>query len=280
MIYDINKLRNIIEQFHKLTGIAVTVFDTEYRSLASAPEDLTGYCRVLWSNPKTKQNCLSSDRQACVRSAELGQSFTYTCHAGICETVIPIQFHNNIYGYILFGQYADKNRRYSSAETVIAAAQKYNLNIERMLSYYRELIALDHHQIEGATQILEMCTLKIYMEQLIRNESTSLFFDIKAYIDEHFSEDISVTSICNHFYVSKNKLYKVLRANGNITLMQYVNDKRIEKAKKMLSFSDKAISDIAEEVGFQDYNYFIQAFKRKIKMTPLRYRKEFSEKKK
>lgn len=276
MIYDTNKLRNIIKRFNQLTGIPVTIYDADFRALASEPEDLTGYCRVIWSNPETQKRCIASDKEACRRCAELRESFTYTCHAGICETIIPIMFHDNIYGYILFGQYADHDKRYSSAETVLKAAQKYHLNVERMLSYYQDLIELNHQQIEGATQILEMCTLKIYMEQLIRSESSSLFFDIKSYIDEHLAEDISVTSVCNHFFISKNKLYKVLHLNGDITLMQYVNDKRLEVAKKILLSSDRPISDIAEEVGFRDYNYFIQAFKKKHGMTPLRYRKEFS----
>lgn len=277
-IYEIDRLRDIIEQFHKLTGLTLSVYDLEFRSIIASPEALTPYCTMLWGNDTTKQKCHDSDIIACRRCTALRHSVTYTCHAGISETVIPILFHDSIYGFIIFGQYADAEKVYSSPKTVLEAAEKYAFPAEEMLARYDKLIKLTHAQIEGATKLLEMCTLKIYMDQLIRSETSNMFFEITEYIHDHIGEELTVNSICDHFFISKNRLYTVFHENSNTTFMRYVIAKRVEKAKRMLANDKKSIAEIAEEVGFQDYNYFIQTFKKQEKITPHLFRKTVIDK--
>lgn len=275
-IYEIDKLRDIIEQFYKLTGIPVTVYDSDFKNVIGISGALTSYCSVLWNNEMTGNKCRESDIDACHQCAAKKTSFTYTCHAGLTETIIPISFNDIIFGYLIFGQYADSEKKYSSLKTVIDASQKYNLSVDEMITNYNKLVKLSHLQIEGATKLLEICTLKIYMDQLIRSESSNLFIDLVDYIHNNITENLTVNSICNHFFISKNRLYKIFHENSKTTFTSYVINLRIEISKKLLKDSEKTIEEIAEEVGFKDYNYFIQTFRKKEKMTPYRYRKALS----
>ncbi|MNE99308.1 HTH-type transcriptional activator RhaR [compost metagenome] len=58
-----------------------------------------------------------------------------------------------------------------------------------------------------------------------------------------------------------------------MTISDYLMEFRLSKAVELLEFTDISISEIAESVGFSSQNYFIISFKKKMKLSPLAYRK-------
>ena len=62
--------------------------------------------------------------------------------------------------------------------------------------------------------------------------------------------------------------------NGpGITINHLITQKRLQQAKVLLRNTDKSISEIAEAVGFVNYNYFSRIFKKYYHMSPRDYRK-------
>lgn len=59
--------------------------------------------------------------------------------------------------------------------------------------------------------------------------------------------------------------------------LDYVQSLRIEEAKQMLEASDKAIDDIAEDVGYVEPAAFRRLFKRATSLSPLQYRQRFQQ---
>ncbi|HPU62820.1 MAG TPA: helix-turn-helix transcriptional regulator, partial [Mobilitalea sp.] len=66
---------------------------------------------------------------------------------------------------------------------------------------------------------------------------------------------------------------KVYKKKTGISLKNYINEYRIERAKELLLTSDKSISDIAEAVGFDNFSYFSTLFKKVTGLSP----KEFKD---
>jgi len=67
-------------------------------------------------------------------------------------------------------------------------------------------------------------------------------------------------------------LCQVFKRYAGTTIVQYVHALRVQRAKHLLSSSDKSVGDIAEEVGFQDAFYFSRIFKRLEGLSPQQYR--------
>jgi len=57
-----------------------------------------------------------------------------------------------------------------------------------------------------------------------------------------------------------------------LSTINYINKKRMEKAKKLLSTMDTTISDIARQTGFYNISYFSKMFKKYTGLTPSEYR--------
>ena len=63
-------------------------------------------------------------------------------------------------------------------------------------------------------------------------------------------------------------------------MIDYINTQRVKRAAQQLTTTDRSISEVAEEMGILDVNYFAKIFKRTFGMTPTRYRRENRKSKK
>ena len=95
---------------------------------------------------------------------------------------------------------------------------------------------------------------------------------ILAYIDMHFSEDVRLSDVAEHFHFTANYLSTMFSRNVNMTFTQYVTNKRIGLAKELLSQTDIPIQEIVCRSGYNDYFQFNKMFKRRVGVTPGQYR--------
>ncbi|MFD3260382.1 helix-turn-helix domain-containing protein [Paenibacillus lentus] len=105
-------------------------------------------------------------------------------------------------------------------------------------------------------------------------------FDVgsfKAFIDEHYYEDIHLEMLAQKYNTSAQYMSRLLKRELSMGFQEYLLDLRIRKAKELLTQSDRKISDIWEAVGFNNRNTFIRAFKGKEGITPSEYRKNMSK---
>lgn len=92
------------------------------------------------------------------------------------------------------------------------------------------------------------------------------------YIDTHLEQDISLDELSQFTNYSVAHISRVFKEITNETLIEYINEKRLQKAKNLLK-EDKSIQEIAEMVGFNTYSYFYKVFKKMTGMSPEDYRK-------
>lgn len=107
-----------------------------------------------------------------------------------------------------------------------------------------------------------------------RNRNRLDVAEVRAYIDRHFPEPISLESLAQHFFVSKEHLSRVFKASLGENLSDYVIKKRMEKAKELIVEHTLAIKQIAELTGYSDQAYFYKVFKNYYGVTPGELRKE------
>lgn len=93
------------------------------------------------------------------------------------------------------------------------------------------------------------------------------------YIDENYAnESLTLSSVACEVDVSANYLSSVFSQNIQKTFTEYVTEKRMEKAKKLLRSSEDSSNKIAMEVGYKDAHYFSYVFKKTQGCSPREYR--------
>ncbi len=102
--------------------------------------------------------------------------------------------------------------------------------------------------------------------------------EIAYYIQNHYSEEISLQEFSEKFYLSREYISRKFKQIYGENLSDYIVRIRMNKAKELLKFPRLKIYEIAGEIGYQDDKYFRKIFKKMVGMTPNEYRKEFEVK--
>lgn len=92
-------------------------------------------------------------------------------------------------------------------------------------------------------------------------------------ITEDLKSHYTVEELAREYGVSTSSLKKYFEQVYGMPVSEYLRQKRMERAKDMLSHSRASIADIAAEVGYGNQGKFGSAFKRYTQKTPLEYRR-------
>ncbi|MBD0384429.1 response regulator [Paenibacillus sedimenti] len=95
---------------------------------------------------------------------------------------------------------------------------------------------------------------------------------IHEFIQLHLHEDVSLTKVGEHVYLHPVYLSRLYKKETGDSLSAYITRVRMEKAARLLTQTNKKVSDIAQEVGYQKTQYFIKLFKEYYHCTPQSYR--------
>lgn len=127
------------------------------------------------------------------------------------------------------------------------------------------------HETEKFFQRLADTVIR-FMED--RRESRQLQYAemIMFYIEENHSKQLSVDDICRGVNLSAAYVHQILKAATGRTVVQYLNDFRIQKACSLLEKTDLKVYEIAERIGFSSTKYFITVFKEIKGVTPGDYK--------
>jgi two-component system response regulator YesN len=107
-------------------------------------------------------------------------------------------------------------------------------------------------------------------------EITSVIQRIYDYIDEHLQDEMSREQIAEHVHFNPAYLSRLFRKETNNSLTDCILQKRMEKAKSLLTTTTIKISDISSLVGYGNIPHFTKMFKRYAEVTPQEYRKTYS----
>lgn len=94
------------------------------------------------------------------------------------------------------------------------------------------------------------------------------------YIQEHFKENIKLSDILKITNYSKSHFIRLFKDSTGSNVTDYINKYRIEKACLQLIYTDKNITEIASENGFNNIQYFSRTFKEYMQCTPKQYQKK------
>lgn len=175
----------------------------------------------------------------------------------------------------LYGQTVEKYMRLLSidGEDPIVEVEEYD-DMETLLDDLYEMMG-DRSEYSRCRQI---ALIYQFFSLLLRNSSKKSVVDIpesaKRIIDYNFNKNITVKDISNMLYLSPEHLTRQFTDRYRLSPKEYLIEKRIAFAKKLLTESTACIREISNSVGYEDQLYFSRIFKKKTGLSPLEFRKQ------
>lgn len=145
------------------------------------------------------------------------------------------------------------------AESLIEDRCKNSMMISNILQL---LVFINRSIRDNKSEKLVSCPAQVHIE------------NIMAFINEHYLEEINLDSICSTFHLSKYYMLHLFKQVVGITVMQYLEEKRISEAKKMLIFTNTPITEICFSSGYNNISVFNRSFKRITNISPTQFRKQ------
>ncbi|MCL2128168.1 MAG: PocR ligand-binding domain-containing protein [Treponema sp.] len=275
MVWNQNRLVNLLKSFHTLVKVRVGFWNLDGKEIIGYPSGNSRFCTMIRSSPKGFSACKRCDEAAFRQATRLKGPHIYQCHAGLTEMLVPITAAGNYrLGYLMIGQVrqpADTNSR--QWEDLCRKLGPLKLNTASLKSAWERLTVIKVDQIRAFANILESLAAYLWLDNYIRIQKEPLSGRIKAYIYKNLGKKLSLAGIAGEFGIGKTTLCAIIKRDYHVTVNGLIRAARIEQARFLLQSREQLVLEVAEQVGFPDYNYFIKVFREETGVPPLVFRK-------
>lgn len=97
-----------------------------------------------------------------------------------------------------------------------------------------------------------------------------------AYLEQMFREDITLEDISEKLVINPSYLSRAIKKETGRGFVEILTEIRLDIAKQLLEQPNAKVYSVAEQVGYKEYPYFYQVFKKHCGISPKEYRKQFS----
>lgn len=132
----------------------------------------------------------------------------------------------------------------------------------------------------GYTKMFQSLLIEILiltMRQVIGDHTppiqSSIVSNVIQYLQEHYMDHHILQNFCHDHHFSPQYISRKFKQETGLTIMNYLQNIRIEKSCDLLLSSDKKVTEIAYLVGYNDVKYFQTIFKKALLTSPSAYRK-------
>jgi AraC-like DNA-binding protein len=105
--------------------------------------------------------------------------------------------------------------------------------------------------------------------------ATRLAEKAATYIQRNYRSEITNEILAEALHFHPNYIVRCMKTKYGRTPSHYLLEYRLERSKRLLVSTEWPIGRVAEEVGFRNAPYFSACFKRRVGMSPLRFRKQY-----
>ncbi|MFJ5760371.1 AraC family transcriptional regulator [Neobacillus sp. NPDC093182] len=144
-----------------------------------------------------------------------------------------------------------------------AISEKFALKIESAVAM-SELNTIDVSMIDEYCEAVKNFAIKGYSPVVKK---------ALMYINLHFNESINLQSVADEIGFNRTYLAKKFKSEINLSVIDYIQKKRIDEAKFLIDLGRLSTTDIGLQVGFSSYNYFCKVFKEITGMTATEYKR-------
>ena len=263
-------LKQMLKELYQISGFRISVYDTEWREIASYPQQLSGFCSCIQKNPDAKKICIHNDRLAFQSVKQSGEPYIYRCQFGLYEAVAPLYYFGMLSGYLMMGQVLETAP--NSRKQVLDLALTYCDDKDAMQTIIHQMPSCSSQTFSSYLTIMSICAEYITLSNRFRPVHQNLAQSIKEYLELHYPEKITLNTLCRQFYCSRATLMTAFRQEYDQTINRFLLIIRVRVAKEKLTSGNDSISEVAIKCGFADQNYFCKVFRQQEGLTPTQYR--------
>lgn len=269
------KISSVLKELHKISGFRISIHNTDFKEIVAYPTVKQGFCAKIHELSESELSaCLSCDSEACKKVLISGETVIYKCRHGLVEAVSPLYSFGALTGFLMMGQILADN---DSSENAMRTLVELGEGIAEAKALVDGIPRVSSDMIKSFVNIMTVCASYLTLSNAVTGAKATIGQLARQYIAEHFTERITIKDICDAIGYSKSSVLSSFKREFSVTVNAYLNNMRLERARKMLENENLTINEIALGCGFSDQSYFSKVFSAKFGITPSDFRKDEKE---
>lgn len=281
-------ITDIAYDFSEATGLAVLVVDIHGNEI-SPQFNFTPFCEQIRSYENLKNICQKCDMCGGIESLRQNKTNFYRCHAGLVDFSIPLIIKGTLMGFVQCGQ-ARVNNHFDFPE--IIQINSNEIISSQLQDMYLSIPMLKSSKILSSAEILQKIigsslTREITLPELngSLNEKPAIVHQeividkatrdkermrrAMQYIDDHLAENLSLDEVASSIHLSSYYFSRLFKQETGVGFNTFKVQRRMEKARELLSLTNWSIDKVAGKVGYSQTPYFIKQFSKTFDCHPV-----------
>ncbi len=264
-----SKLEDVIDSIYELTGMDIAILDDRKRIIIRRYKE-SRVCSYIHKSHACYERCRSSDLERFAQATN--HQICYKCPFGVYEIIAPLKVEGKFSGYLFLSLGIEKGE--DAKKQLVAHVKEFypalneaafSETIEQSKRYSEEEVAAYANLVPVLTDFIEGNNL--FSESRTIGELT------KHYIKMNLANKITLAEISLSLHYSTVTLTEHFKKEFGITIMDYVMQKRMKKAKQMLEYGEYSVADVGKACGFPEAGYFTRCYKNYYGENPKLHRK-------
>lgn len=274
-VFDLEQLQSLLEDFHRITNIRITVFDSDLNELVAYPEHCASFCRLIRASAQGRAACAECDREACAVAARESRTHIYRCHTGLTEAVTPLYIGKVLAGYLLFGHVFCCQDPDQGWQEIRQCCEGLPVDMDALKAAIGSCTQVSREYIRSAARILHATASHLVQERMATLQEDSIAARLDAYLSAHYTEPVTPQLLCQQLGIGRSKLYRLSEQIYGCGISRQIRRLRMERARHLLQdYPEMSIAQIAGDCGYSDYNYFIAVFSQTVGQSPGSFRSQ------
>lgn len=262
---------NLTINLHDVTGIlSAEMFETDRRFRMHTAR----FCDIAKSTSGGYMLCVGCKRIVCKRALRRGKYFFGMCPYGLTELVYPIHTEGKVSALLFVGNQTEDIEK--TKEKAKKACKRTGVCFERLSGEFCNIHTADREYMLKTAKLIEEFMRILYKENGISTGKRchGVVEEIKQRAEEHYDCRLTLKQMSELYFMNEKYLGRLFLRQTGYTFHEYLNKLRLEAAEGQIANSDKSITEIALECGFNSISYFNRTFFEKNNITPSGYRKK------
>ena len=147
-----------------------------------------------------------------------------------------------------------------------------NFFADTNLTHYSDIDSIKKKMIEMLEAIISIIT-----KFILYSGKSPLIKKICIYVMGNVENNISITTISEALFITKNHIGDIFKQETGMTVGEYITMVKIERAKQLVAEGTFKNYEIAEKLGYSNVEYFAKLFKKNTGLTPMEFKHEFKK---
>lgn len=233
------------------------------------------FCLALQMQNPGLHLCDECDRRFYRQAAEQLVPLRYQCHAGLTEFLVPVVRYGRLISLLQCGQVLDAKPSLNEWQRTRENKLREILNLDSLENLFLRNRVLPPTRQTDLIRFMELVANHLAYSPCFAtapDHNQEALQRIISYVEKNLEQPLMLDAIAAAAGVSVRSLSRLFRQETGMTVLDFVQERRVARACHYLTTSDRTCIEVAFAVGFQSVQNFNRTFRKLKKMTPREWR--------